>query len=116
MLRRAIDNVQCATPVRLYRRAHPTWRSRCSADAAAPPATRRSDHACATVGPGAPRERPAPTLCSDSTGWPTPATRQTGGTGIGLAITERAVLLNHGRVTAANAPDGGLIVEIVLPH
>ena len=41
--------------------------------------------------------------------------RQTGGTGIGLAITERAVLLHHGRVTAANAPDGGLIVEIVLP-
>jgi len=41
--------------------------------------------------------------------------RQTGGTGIGLAITERAVRLHDGIVTATNAPDGGLIVEIVLP-
>jgi len=41
--------------------------------------------------------------------------RQSGGTGIGLAITERAVRLHNGTVTAANAPDGGLIVEIVLP-
>jgi len=41
--------------------------------------------------------------------------RQTGGTGIGLAITERAVRLHHGTVSAANAPDGGLIVTIVLP-
>jgi two-component system sensor histidine kinase CpxA len=41
--------------------------------------------------------------------------RQTGGTGIGLAITERAVRLHNGTVTAANAPDGGLVVEIVLP-
>ena len=41
--------------------------------------------------------------------------RQTGGTGIGLAITERGVRLHNGTVTAANAPDGGLIVEIILP-
>ena len=41
--------------------------------------------------------------------------RQTGGTGIGLAITERAVRLHHGVVSASNAPGGGLIVEIVLP-
>ena len=41
--------------------------------------------------------------------------RQTGGTGIGLSITERAVRLHGGTVTAANAPDGGLVVEIVLP-
>jgi len=41
--------------------------------------------------------------------------RQTGGTGIGLAITERAVRLHGGTVTAANAPEGGLAVEIVLP-
>jgi two-component system sensor histidine kinase CpxA len=41
--------------------------------------------------------------------------RQTGGTGIGLAITERAVRLHGGTVSAANAPDGGLVVEIVLP-
>jgi signal transduction histidine kinase len=37
-----------------------------------------------------------------------------GGTGLGLAITSRAVSLHHGTVTAANAPDGGLIVEITL--
>lgn len=41
--------------------------------------------------------------------------RQTGGTGIGLAITERAVRLHNGVVSASNAPDGGLSVEIVLP-
>jgi len=41
--------------------------------------------------------------------------RQTGGIGLGLAITERAVRLHGGTVTAANAPDGGLIIEIHLP-
>ena len=41
--------------------------------------------------------------------------RQTGGTGIGLAITDRAVRLHGGTVSAANAPGGGLLVEIVLP-
>ncbi|HSB79420.1 MAG TPA: ATP-binding protein [Candidatus Methylomirabilis sp.] len=41
--------------------------------------------------------------------------RQARGTGIGLAITERAVRLHNGTVVAANAPDGGLIVEVVLP-
>ncbi|MEJ2699052.1 MAG: ATP-binding protein [Desulfuromonadales bacterium] len=42
-------------------------------------------------------------------------TRESGGTGIGLAITERAVRLHGGTVTAANAPEGGLVVEIFLP-
>lgn len=41
--------------------------------------------------------------------------RQTGGTGIGLAITERAVQLHAGNVLAANAPDGGLVVDIRIP-
>lgn len=41
--------------------------------------------------------------------------RQTGGTGIGLAITERAVLLHSGEVRAENAPDGGLVIEMRLP-
>jgi hypothetical protein len=40
---------------------------------------------------------------------------QSGETGIGLAITEQAVRLHGGAVSAANAPDGGLIVEIALP-
>ncbi|MDA8432048.1 MAG: ATP-binding protein [Nitrospiraceae bacterium] len=41
--------------------------------------------------------------------------RQTGGTGIGLAITERAVVLHGGTVKASNDPEGGLVVEICLP-
>ncbi len=41
--------------------------------------------------------------------------RLTGGTGIGLAITHRAVQLHGGAVTAANDPEGGLVVEIVIP-
>src|SRR5205085_5320335 len=41
--------------------------------------------------------------------------RQTGGTGLGLAITARAVRLHSGTIKAANAPDGGLVVEIRLP-
>ncbi len=41
--------------------------------------------------------------------------RQTGGVGLGLAITDRAVRLHGGRVRAANRPEGGLMVEIRLP-
>jgi len=41
--------------------------------------------------------------------------RSTGGYGVGLAITERAVRLHGGAVTARNSPEGGLIVEIRLP-
>jgi two-component system, OmpR family, sensor histidine kinase CpxA len=41
--------------------------------------------------------------------------RSTGGYGVGLAITERAVRLHGGSVTARNAEDGGLIVEMRLP-
>lgn len=41
--------------------------------------------------------------------------RKQGGTGLGLAITERAAKLHGGRVRAANAPGGGLIVTIDLP-
>ena len=42
--------------------------------------------------------------------------RLTGGAGLGLAITERAVRLHGGNVTARNAPGGGLLVEIDLPE
>jgi len=41
--------------------------------------------------------------------------RQTGGVGLGLAITERAVRFHGGRVTASNRVEGGLMVEIRLP-
>jgi two-component system, OmpR family, sensor histidine kinase CpxA len=41
--------------------------------------------------------------------------RQTGGAGLGLAITERAVRLHGGSVNASNRPQGGLQIEIRLP-
>jgi two-component system, OmpR family, sensor histidine kinase CpxA len=41
--------------------------------------------------------------------------RQTGGVGLGLAITERAVRFHGGRVSAHNRVEGGLRVEIRLP-
>jgi len=41
--------------------------------------------------------------------------RLTGGVGLGLAITERAVRFHGGRVCARNRPEGGLRVEIRLP-
>ncbi len=41
--------------------------------------------------------------------------RSTGGFGVGLAITDRAVQLHGGEIDARNAPDGGLIVEMRLP-
>lgn len=40
---------------------------------------------------------------------------QTGGAGLGLAITERAVQLHGGTTTATNVPGGGLLVTIRLP-
>jgi two-component system sensor histidine kinase CpxA len=42
--------------------------------------------------------------------------RQTGGVGLGLAITERAVRLHGGRVKAVNRPEGGLMIEMRLPR
>jgi signal transduction histidine kinase len=42
--------------------------------------------------------------------------RETGGTGLGLAITEQAIRFHGGKVSATNAPDGGLIVRIELPY
>lgn len=41
--------------------------------------------------------------------------REAGGVGLGLAIAERAVRLHGGKVTAANADAGGLLVTITLP-
>lgn len=41
--------------------------------------------------------------------------RQSGGTGIGLAIAERAIKLHGGSIKAENRPDGGLSVTINLP-
>ena len=41
--------------------------------------------------------------------------RQTGGVGLGLAITERAVRLHGGTIGASNRSEGGLMIEIRLP-
>jgi two-component system sensor histidine kinase CpxA len=41
--------------------------------------------------------------------------RQTGGAGLGLSISQRAVEVHGGIITASNASGGGLLVEIVLP-
>jgi two-component system, OmpR family, sensor histidine kinase CpxA len=41
--------------------------------------------------------------------------RKTGGAGLGLAITDRIVRLHEGNLSAMNAHQGGLIVEIRLP-
>jgi two-component system sensor histidine kinase CpxA len=41
--------------------------------------------------------------------------REAGGVGLGLAIAERAVRLHGGKVEAANAASGGLVVKIMLP-
>jgi len=41
--------------------------------------------------------------------------RQSGGTGIGLAIADQAVRLHSGSIRASNRAAGGLVVEITLP-
>lgn len=40
---------------------------------------------------------------------------KSGGSGIGLAIAQRAILLHGGTITASNLPQGGLRVDITLP-
>jgi two-component system OmpR family sensor kinase len=42
-------------------------------------------------------------------------TRETGGDGIGLAITARVLAAHGGTARATNAPDGGLVVTLSLP-
>jgi two-component system sensor histidine kinase CpxA len=44
-----------------------------------------------------------------------PSENNSDGAGLGLAIADRVVHLHHGTIRASNAPDGGLIVEIILP-
>jgi signal transduction histidine kinase len=41
--------------------------------------------------------------------------RSSGGSGLGLSITDRAVRLHGGSVRALNCPDGGLLIEMRLP-
>ncbi len=41
--------------------------------------------------------------------------RERGGVGLGLAIASRAAEVHGGRISASNAPEGGLIVEICVP-
>lgn len=42
--------------------------------------------------------------------------RQSGGYGLGLAIAQRAIELHGGQISARNLPEGGLEMEIRLPH
>ena len=42
--------------------------------------------------------------------------RDSGGVGLGLAITDRVVRLHGGSIQAVNEPDGGLRVEMILPR
>ncbi|MGD9842115.1 MAG: ATP-binding protein [Steroidobacteraceae bacterium] len=41
--------------------------------------------------------------------------RDTGGYGLGLAITARVIGVHHGKVDASNAADGGLVVTLSVP-
>lgn len=41
--------------------------------------------------------------------------RHSGGVGLGLSITERAIRLHNGTVKAINAEEGGLIIQLQLP-
>jgi two-component system sensor histidine kinase CpxA len=42
--------------------------------------------------------------------------RDSGGVGLGLAITDRVMRLHGGRIQALNDPDGGLQVEMIFPR
>lgn len=41
--------------------------------------------------------------------------RDSGGTGVGLAIAEQAIKIHGGRISAENHPEGGLLLTILLP-
>ena len=41
--------------------------------------------------------------------------RDSGGHGLGLAIAERAIRLHEGKISASNAKDGGLVIDVSLP-
>jgi len=41
--------------------------------------------------------------------------RLSGGSGLGLSITDRAIRLHGGSVRAVNCADGGLLIELRLP-
>jgi len=42
-------------------------------------------------------------------------TRRRGGTGLGLSIVQRIVEQHGGEVVAANRPDGGAAMKVILP-
>jgi signal transduction histidine kinase len=49
------------------------------------------------------------------TAWADARDRQSGGVGLGLSITARAVRFHHGRSRRSQHTRGGLLVEIRLP-
>mgnify|MGYP001816835138 FL=1 len=78
---------------------------------------RDGDRATVTVrdhGPGVPDEH-LDSLFEPFTRVAEARDRSSGGAGLGLAITRRAVEMHGGTVFAANHPDGGLVVTIRLP-
>jgi two-component system sensor histidine kinase CpxA len=42
--------------------------------------------------------------------------RDSGGTGVGLAIAKQAILMHDGTIEAKNLKEGGLAIEIRLPR
>jgi two-component system, OmpR family, sensor histidine kinase CpxA len=65
-------------------------------------------------GPGVPEDK-IPSLCMPFYRVDPARSNETGGTGVGMAIVDRAVRLHGGSLTLRNHPQGGLEVSLLLP-
>jgi two-component system sensor histidine kinase CpxA len=65
-------------------------------------------------GPGVPEDK-IPSLCMPFYRVDPARSKETGGTGVGLAIADRAVRLHGGTLAVRNHPEGGLEVTVLLP-